>query len=93
MRFGCTKHIHKNFEIYKDYFYENRDAPESLESYIGLPNLDDMLKAKSLYPFKTLEMGSLAYIKEKKDYQELLKQVKRNICGSCMTTKVCGTKN
>ena len=66
VRFDCTKHIHKNFEIYKDYFYENRDAPESLESYIGLPNLDDMLKAKSLYPFKTLEMGSEAYIKEKK---------------------------
>ena len=65
VRFSCTKRIIKNFELYENY-YDNEKRAKSNKGYVGLPSLEDMRQAKELFPFRVLEMESNAYIKEKR---------------------------
>lgn len=65
VRFSCTKRTIKNFELYENY-YDNEKSAKSNKGYIGLPSLEDMRQAKELFPFRVLEMESSAYIKEKR---------------------------
>tara|TARA_B100001063_G_C16725424_1_gene536090 strand:+ start:636 stop:1181 length:546 start_codon:yes stop_codon:yes gene_type:complete len=62
VRFGCTKILIRNLNLYEEY-YESDKGAKSDKGYIGLPSVKDMREAKVLFPFKVLEMDSIAYIK------------------------------
>ena len=62
VRFSCSKILIKNLNLYEEY-YENDKGAKSNKGYIGLPSVEDMRKAKVLFPFKVLEIDSIAFIK------------------------------
>ncbi|MDC1140307.1 hypothetical protein OAT04_05530 [Candidatus Pelagibacter sp.] len=64
VRFSSTKRTIKNYELYFDYC-EAEMISKTDKGYIGLPGLSDMKEAKSLFPFRILELASVVLIKEK----------------------------